>query len=214
MLKVNSTKSFVNLPCGHAQHFDLEPDGSPGSCASVHGYDRTVKLTFSGTVDDNGWIVPFGELKQVKTWLEYYFDHVTVLPADDPRLDTIPESMTGPGGILGTLRVLPYGVSMEMSALFIWEHLNPFILSITDSRCYISKVESIEHERNTAFIEVDETTARQQARKYATVRQAEGFLPKKPRWERMKPTQALAGINDDSELVNDFILGVMGMGKS
>ncbi len=191
MLQVNSTKVFENMPCGHAQYFDLEPDGSPGECASVHGYDRSVKLTFSGSVDDHGWIVPFGELKEVKKWLEYYFDHTTVLPADDPRLSDLTDALTAQGGILATLRVLPYGVSMEMSSLFIWEHLNPFIISVTDSRCYISRVESIEHQRNAAFIEVDKHTAYNQAHKYG-----KQLLPMIPKWEWKSPRTVLGEINE------------------
>ena len=65
-MKVKSTKAWHKLPCGHAQFFDTEADGTAGECASVHGYDRSVKLTFAGQIDDQGWIVPFGELKQVK----------------------------------------------------------------------------------------------------------------------------------------------------
>lgn len=194
MLYVNSTKVFEGLACGHAQYFDLEPDGSPGACASVHGYDRSVKFTFSGEVDDHGWIVPFGELKEVKQFLEYYFDHTTVLPADDPRLHLITDQLIAPGGILGTLRILPYGVSMEMSSLFIWEHVNPYIMAITGSRCYVSRVESIEHARNAAFIEVDKETARKQAHNYGKGQwPPEVLLPKKAKWDWQPPRQVLRG---------------------
>lgn len=158
-IRVKSTKKFKYLPCGHAQHFDTEADGSPGECASIHGYDREVEFTFAGEVDSHGWIVPFGELKPVKNFLEFYFDHVTVLPADDPRLADIPPSLTQPGGILGTLRVLPSGVSMEMSSLFIWEWVNHYIVSVTDHRCYVEKVQVFEHDRNSGFVEVDQATA-------------------------------------------------------
>lgn len=163
MLEVHSTKTFVNLPCAHSQFFDLEPDGTPGECASVHGYDRAVKFTFSGQIDENGWIVPFGELKAVKKFLEYYFDHVTVFPANDERIHDIPDELKQPGHIFGTMRVLPYGVSMEMSSLFIWEHVNAYIYHITKGRCYVSRVECIEHERNSAYIQVDQSTAKQYA---------------------------------------------------
>ena len=86
-MKIKSTKAWHKLPCGHAQWFDKNPDGSSGACANVHGYDRSVKMTFAGEVDDMGWIVPFGDLKSVKKFLEYYFDHTTVIPANDPRLE-------------------------------------------------------------------------------------------------------------------------------
>jgi len=187
-MKVKSTKAWHKLPCGHAQFFDKEEDGSPGECASVHGYDRSVKMTFAGPVDEMGWIVPFGGLKVVKQFIEYYFDHVTVLPANDPRLDQIIGSnnvLTEPGGILGTVRVLPYGVSMEMSSLFIWEQVNPYIVEMTNGRCYLEKVESIEHDSNSAFIEVDEATAMRQANG------AKEYLVKKPVWDWVEPQQVV-----------------------
>lgn len=165
-ISVKSTKSFKNLPAAHGQHFDLTPDGKPGACAAVHGYDREVTFTFAGEIDQHGWIYPFGDLKKVKQFLEYYFDHVLLLGADDPRLEQIPDHMLEPGQILGTLRVLPYGVSMEMSSLFIWEMVNPYIYHTSGGRVYIEKVESREHERNSAFIEVDKDTAVCQAEKY------------------------------------------------
>jgi 6-pyruvoyl-tetrahydropterin synthase len=160
MIEVHSTKKYVNLPCGHAQFFDKKANGTPGHCAAVHGYDRSVEITFSGTVDENGWIVPFGGLQKVKQFIEYYQDHVTCLPANDPRLEKlIQDGHTAVGGVLGTLRVLPYGVSMEMTSLFLWEHLSLFITHMTQGRCYISKLQVFEHERNSGFVTVDRKTA-------------------------------------------------------
>jgi len=191
-IKVKATKIYKNLPCGHAQHFDANEDGTPGHCAQVHGYDRSVEFTFAGEVDEHGWIVPFGGLKPVKEFLEYYFDHVTVLPADDPRIADIPNEMVDTGGLLGTLRVLPSGVSMEMSSLFIWEHVNAFIYHITKSRCYVERVRVYEHERNDAMVEVDETTARASAQD----KQAElQLLPLKPRWHWESPQAAIERLN-------------------
>jgi 6-pyruvoyl-tetrahydropterin synthase len=192
-VKVKSTKVYRYLPCGHAQFFDLEPDGSPGECASVHGYDRSVELTFAGDIDDMGWIVPFGELSAVKKFIEYYFDHVTVLPANDPRLDQITAEMKAPGGILGTVRVLPSGVSMEMSSLFIWEWVNQYIFSVTEGRCYVERVRVYEHDRNDAMIEVDRETAIKDAtRKLAA---GEDILPLISEWYWEAPKDAVARID-------------------
>lgn len=192
-IKVKSTKVFKYLPCGHAQYFDQEPDGSPGECASIHGYDREVEFTFAGEIDDNGWIVPFGELKPVKQFLEYYFDHVTVLPADDPRLHQLTDELTQPGGLLGTIRILPSGVSMEMSSLFIWEHVNAYIYKVTDGRCYVEKVRVYEHNRNDAFVEVDEITAKADA----VHKNVKGeILPLRPKWDWEAPKHALERLND------------------
>jgi hypothetical protein len=40
-----------------------------------------------------GWIVGFGDLKPLKDFLEYYFDHTALASADDPRLEKIYEHM-------------------------------------------------------------------------------------------------------------------------
>jgi 6-pyruvoyl-tetrahydropterin synthase len=190
-IKVKSTKVFRNLPCGHAQFFDKEPDGSPGQCASVHGYDRAVEIRFAGEPDEMGWIVAFGDAtKPIKRFLEYYFDHVTVLPANDPRLTDIPDELTVPGQVLGTLRVLPSGVSMEMSSVFIWEHVNAYVYKITDGRCYVEQVRVYEHERNDAMCEVDESTAKQQGANYTGT-----MLPEKPRWAWESPQDLLERLN-------------------
>jgi len=196
-IKVKSTKVFRNLPCGHAQFFDKEPDGSPGECASVHGYDRSVELTFAGTPDEMGWIVAFGDAtKPIKKFLEYYFDHVTVLPANDPRLDLIDRipSLTEPGGVLGTLRVLPSGVSMEMSSLFIWEHVNHYVYKITNGRCYVEGVRVYEHERNDAMVVVDEADAKMSAQRKITADAA--LLPECPRWDWESPADAIKRLED------------------
>lgn len=203
MLEVHSTKTFMNLPCAHAQYFDTEADGSPGECASIHGYDRSVRITFSGSVDENGWIVPFGELKVVKEWLEYYFDHTTVLPADDARLNSIPSSMLEQGGLLHTLRVLPYGVSMEMSSLFIIEHLGLYISHLTKGRCYVSKVECFEHERNSAFVTMDKAGANAVYSRYVELftkaynsDNIEQFLlPQRQEWPHIPPQIIIETIN-------------------
>ena len=193
MVEIKSTKKFLNLPCGHAQWFDTNEDGTAGHCASIHGYDRAVELTFSGKVDEHGWIFPFGkELKPVKAFLEYYFDHVTVLPADDPRLPSI-EIANDTGGLLGELRVLPSGVSMEMSSLFIWEHVNRYIMTQTDNRVFVEKVQVFEHERNSGFLEATREDAQRSrdALDYAN----QGILPLKDKWDWEAPIDALNRVN-------------------
>jgi len=193
-IKISATKVYKNLPCAHAQWFDTMEDGSPGHCAQVHGYDRSVEFRFTGSPDGHGWIVPFGGLKPVKEFLEYYFDHVTVLPADDPRLEQLRGTEhVDRNGLLGTLRVLPYGVSMEMSSMFIWEHVNAYIFQTTEGRCWVERVRVYEHERNDAMCEVDYATARLDAiRKINTG----DLLPLKPEWDWETPWQAMQRISN------------------
>lgn len=179
---IKSTKAFHKLPCAHAQFQDFD-----GPCKTFHGYDRSVTFEFSGEVDEYGWVVGFGQLKPLRAWLEGMFDHTAVAPANDPRLADIKKAADA--GIL-TLRVLPYGVSMEMSSLFIWEQVNPFIHKISNGRAWISKIECREHDSNSAFLDVPNYTPamREDAAQKA---EAGEFLVQKHEWEYESPASAL-----------------------
>jgi|SRR5690606_26085365 len=193
-MKVSSTKSFLNMPCAHAQFFDKESDGSPGDCASLHGYDRSFHFKFTGVVDEMGWIYPFGELKEVKQWLEYYFDHTVVLPANDPRISSIPAGMTEQGGIIGTLRILPHGVSMEMSSIFVWEHVNAYIYKTSGGRVIVERIEIKEHERNSGMFETTYESAVNHAKRYLEYFDSFGTLPTHRYWDWESPYDALGRI--------------------
>lgn len=201
-MQIKSTKAWHKLPCAHAQWFDREEDGSPGDCSSWHGYDRSVKMTFAGRVDKYGWIVPFGGLREVKKFIEYYFDHTAVIPANDPRKDElirISEEMNPP---MFRYRVLPYGVSMEMSALFVWEQVNPYILNVTNERCYLERVEIIEHDSNAGYIEVTEADARRQARAIQG-----GWLRQEQVWPEVSPAHASWAGPDEPNYTTDAFAG-------
>ena len=185
-MNLKSTKSYYNLPVAHRQWFDKGVDGYPGPCSKWHGYDRSVHFEFSGEMDEHGWIVGFGDLKPVKAFLEYYYDHTALIGANDPQLD---QAIEAHANGLVDLRVMPYGVSMEMSSLFIWEQVNPLIYSITDGRAIISRVECREHEKNSAFIEFDEEISYRQGAEKAS---KNNYLLTKPRWDWQSPAEAFA----------------------
>ena len=122
-------------------------------------------------------------MKPVKEFLEFYFDHTALISADDPRVE---KAVQAHEDELVDLRILPYGVSMEMSSIFIWEQVNPFISSVTDGRSYISRVECREHEKNSAFIEIEEKVALKQGK--LTKR----YLQQYTTWRRfVKPSDIL-----------------------
>lgn len=182
---LKATKSYYNLPVAHMQWFDTDETGDPctGPCAKWHGYDRSVHFEFSGSPDNHGWIVGFGDLRPIKHFLEYYFDHTALIGGDDPRLT---KALRANEEGLVDLRVLPYGVSMEMSSIFIWEQVNPFIYNLTDGRAFVSRVESREHEKNSAFITIEEKVARRQAKK------AESYLIEQPTWNFVTPKEVFS----------------------
>lgn len=144
------TKKLGPFPTAHCQFQDIEEDGTPGSCSALHGYDRTVSFTIGCTqTDEFGWVYPFGHFKKIRKFLEYYFDHSSVLPANDSRIES-PEfkKMIEPGNILATARILPYGVSMEMSSLFVYEQANGYVYQTSGGRCAITNINFMENDIN------------------------------------------------------------------
>lgn len=157
-----STKSYYNLPCSHQQWKDCDSSGIPGTgeCAKTHGYSREVHFEFSAEeVDDYGWVIGFGSLKSVKDWLTWLFDHTSLWEAGDPRLEHVVKANNSAEFPFYNLRVLPSGVSMEQSCLFIALFVNPFILDATNGRCWVSRIEVRENDKNSGILELSKEDA-------------------------------------------------------
>ena len=136
-----STKTFTGLPCAHRQWRD------DGHCRLVHGYDRTVIMTFGASkLDDKEWVVDFGGLKKVKQWLEEKFDHTLLINEDDPMRSLFEKH----DGDLWDLTVMP-NVGMEASSKYIFDHVNPMIEEMTEGRCWVVSVECRENVKNSAI---------------------------------------------------------------
>jgi len=64
-------------------------------CRFLHGYALSIKLEFTGDLDERNWVMDFGGLRAVKLMLERTFDHTTIVAEDDPlfaefvRLDNL-----------------------------------------------------------------------------------------------------------------------------
>ena len=82
---------------------------------------------------------------------------------------------------------------MEMSSVFIWEHVNHYIYKITDGRCYVERVRVYEHERNDAMCEANRPTAQASAVEY--LQKFGSTLPQKPRWAWESPKDLMKRIN-------------------
>lgn len=187
-----STKSFYNLPCSHQQWMDADESGKPGTgqCAQTHGYSREIHFEFSCTeVDDYGWVVGFSSLKKVKAWLEFLFDHTSLWEAGDPRIETIKQLNESLGIPAYNMRILPTGVSMEQTALFLAIHLNPYILNETDGRCWISKLQVRENDKNSGILEMSKEDALKMET-YHKVNNME-YFPMKTEYDYIKPKELI-----------------------
>ena len=149
-MKFQSTKKLGPISVGHRQWRD------DGHCAWVHGYGRYVQFTFEGELDERQWVMDFGDLKDVKQWLEQQWDHRLLLASDDPHLEDF-QHMHG----LGTMNInvmdvnKGWGPGIEGSCKFVYDYVMPLIHSKTGGRVRLIKVEIWEHERNSAVYTVE-----------------------------------------------------------
>ena len=89
-------------------------------CALVHGYARTVELTFSGPLDQNNWVIDLGNLRFIKDFLHKEWDHRLLISDDDPLLDDF-KALEKKGAIVLNIMntAKGYGPTLEQSCLFI-----------------------------------------------------------------------------------------------
>ena len=122
-------------------------------CKFLHGYRLTAKFWFSADqLDDNNWVVDFGGLKELKSFLQDDFDHTTCISKDDPALDEFKRLRNA--GVLD-LKIMD-GVGIEKFAEHCYNVANSYIHQYTSGRCRCVKVEVFEHENNSAIFEMEE----------------------------------------------------------
>ena len=145
-----STKKLGPISVGHRQWRD------EGHCAYVHGYGRYIQFTFKGELDHRQWVMDFGDLKDVKKWLEEQWDHRVLIASDDPHLEKLQEMHD-----LGILNInimdvsKGWGPGIEASCKFVYDQVMPLISAKTDDRVKLVRVEIWEHERNSAVYTVE-----------------------------------------------------------
>jgi len=127
-------------------------------CKFLHGYGVSFRIWFEGELDERNWVWDFGGMKRAKgtidgknpkAWMDYMFDHTTLVAQDDPGINGF-RTMDQLGVI--QLRELP-AVGAEQFAKFIFEKVNSFVQEETNQRVKVTRVEFMEHERNTAIYE-------------------------------------------------------------
>ena len=151
MSKFQSTKLFDGFSCVFRQ---WKAEGT--HCKFLHGYGISFRVGFEGELDDRNWVWDFGGMKRAKgnidgmnpkAWMDYMFDHTTLVAKDDPELAGF-RIMDAQGLI--QLRLLP-AVGAEQFAKFIFEKLDTFVQNETEGRVKVAKVEFKENDRNTAI---------------------------------------------------------------
>ena len=127
-------------------------------CQFLHGYGVSLKVWFEGDLDHRNWVWDFGGMKRAKgtidgknpkEWMDYMFDHTTLVAEDDPGIGGF-RTMNELGII--QLRELP-ALGAEQFAKYVFEKLNTFVQEETNSRVKVIRVEFAENNKNAAVYE-------------------------------------------------------------
>ncbi len=125
-------------------------------CRFLHGYGISFKVYFEGELDHRNWVWDFGGMKRAKTkidgkspkeWMDYMFDHTVVVAEDDPGIKGF-QTMDKLGVI--QLRMIE-ATGAEKFAEYIYNKLNEFVKTETESRVKVTKVKFMEALENTAY---------------------------------------------------------------
>lgn len=153
MAKFSSAKVFDGYSCVFRQ---WKAEGT--HCKYLHGYGVSFKIWFEGELDERNWVWDFGGMKRAKgtidgknpkVWMDYMFDHTTLVAQDDPGINGF-RTMDHLGVI--QLRELP-AVGAEQFAKFVFEKVDAFVQEETEGRVKVVRVEFRENERNSATYE-------------------------------------------------------------
>lgn len=125
-------------------------------CSFLHGYGISFKIVFEGDLDERNWVWDFGGMKRAKNkidgmppkeWMDYMFDHTTIIAEDDPLL-TYFKAMNEIELI--QLRIIP-ATGAEKFAEYIYNKVSEFIKIETEGRARVVNVEFREHAKNSAI---------------------------------------------------------------
>lgn len=138
---ITCKKSYIDVPFAHRQH------RHGGQCALVHGHNWSITLTFGcHEPDENGFVVDFGKLKYIRSWIDEHLDHACVFAADDP----LREQLTSVGGPEVWKVFVVENCSCEGLARHLFEVFDPMVRATTNGRAFVVAVEVGEDSKNSA----------------------------------------------------------------
>lgn len=138
-------KIYADIPFAHRQH------SHEGHCRFIHGHNWSIHFTFGcRQLDANGFVLDFGKLRFLKTWIEENLDHACLLNKEDP----LREALTSNTAEAWKLYVLE-NCSSEGIARHLYEVLDPLVREKTEERAFLVEVGVEEDSKNAAFYRPD-----------------------------------------------------------
>lgn len=133
-------KIFTDVPFAHRQH------QHDGHCALIHGHNWNISITFGcHQTDDNGFVVDFGKLKFLRSWIEENLDHACVLNLDDPIREKLVAAAPEVWKIL-----LVKCCSCEGIAEHLYHVFDDMVKKNTSGRAFVLAIQVGEDSKNTA----------------------------------------------------------------
>lgn len=120
-------------------------------CMYLHGYALAFEFVFeSETLDSRNWVMDFGDLDPVKAILTHWFDHTTLVAADDPEHHVF--SLMADRNLI-QMREMPDGVGCERVAEHVYKLVGDWLDNKGQMRVKLRSVQVWEHEGNSARYE-------------------------------------------------------------
>ncbi len=184
-MKFESTKIIELGSCAFRQW------KADSHCKYIHGYRLIGKFWFEcDRLDERNWVVDFGGLKELKQVFEKQFDHTLCIAGDDPLLNHF-QQLHQLGAV--DLRIMPKGVGIERTAEWCFDVADGHVRGITNNRCWVSRVEVWEHDKNSAIAALDYVHISSDINPYASDRHVTTNSTITPALEQVNATNA--GIN-------------------
>ena len=138
---ITCTKSYRDIPLSHRQPFH------GGRCSRLHGHSWAITLTFGAKeLDDNGFVIDFGDLHFLRDWIDQNLDHATALKISDPMLAEFEKLEQ-----MGLLKILWVdSASCEGIAQFLYHTFQPMIEKKTKGRVRVQSLRLEEDSKNSA----------------------------------------------------------------
>ncbi|MBN8649321.1 MAG: 6-carboxytetrahydropterin synthase [Caulobacterales bacterium] len=120
-------------------------------CRFLHGYALKISIEFAAIeLDNKNWVVPFGGLKEIKSYLISIFDHKTLIAQNDPELENF--KLMHQAEMIDMIIVPAIGI--EIFARLIFKYIEEWLSSNNFSnRIALRKVTIREHDGNGAYYE-------------------------------------------------------------
>ena len=148
--KWTSTKEYVDaFPVAYRQW------KADSHCNNIHGYSFSMKFYFgTNDLDIRNWAADYGGLKELKAFLQGYFDHTLLVAENDPEMETykLLESKN-----MAKLTILPR-LGCEGIADLLYKYINGVYIpdmwgESEHDRLWCYRVEVRETQSNMAFRE-------------------------------------------------------------